>query len=74
MLGHPDPLQDQEGMYLLRSCLVDARRILYFMVEQVFLPMGRFDFVSQSYTMYSGGERRLKSREECFVYISLVLP
>ena len=40
MLGHPDPLQDQEGMYLLRSCLVDARRILYFMVEQVILLMG----------------------------------
>ena len=25
--------------YLLKSCLVGARRMLFFMVEQVFLPM-----------------------------------
>ena len=28
--------------YLLKSCPVDARRMLLFKVEQVFLPLGRF--------------------------------
>ena len=36
---HGDPLQDQ-NCYLLRSCLIDARRMLLFMIEQVFLPLG----------------------------------
>ena len=31
----------KEG-YLFRGCLVDARIMLLFMVEQVFLPMGMF--------------------------------
>lgn len=34
------PYVDQEGMLSLRSCLVDAKRKLLFMVEQVFLPAG----------------------------------
>ena len=35
---HHGPLQGQG--FLLRSCLVDVRRMLFFMVEQVFLLMG----------------------------------
>ena len=29
----------KEECYLLRSCLIDARRMLLFMVEEVFLPV-----------------------------------
>ena len=36
-----DPLQNQEGMLSLRSCLIGAKLMLFFIVEQVFLPMGR---------------------------------
>lgn len=75
VVGHVTPYKIKKECYLLRLCIVPAgKMMLLFRVEQVFLPMGRFDFASQSYTMYSGGERRLKSREEFFVYISLVLP
>ena len=74
VVGHVTPYKIKKQCYLLRHCIAPAGKVLLFTVEQVFLPMGRFDFVSQSYTVYSGGERRLKSREECFVYISLVLP
>ena len=35
------PYKIKKECYLLRSCL-DAGKILLFMVEQVFLPMGRF--------------------------------
>ena len=35
---HRDPLWDQEGMLSLRGCLINARRMLVFVVEQVFLP------------------------------------
>ena len=40
---HRDSLQDEKECYLLRRCLVDAKRMFLYMVEQVFLPMGRFD-------------------------------
>ena len=39
-MGHNGPLQIKKECYLLRSCLVGARGMLFFMVEQVFLPMG----------------------------------
>ena len=40
-----DPCKIKKECYLFRSCLVGARRMLLFMVDQVFLPMekmGRF--------------------------------
>ena len=36
------PYKIKKACYLLRSFLVGARRMLLFMVEQVFLPMGSF--------------------------------
>ena len=35
------PLQDQEEMLPLKSCLVGARRMLFFKAEQEFLLMGK---------------------------------
>ena len=43
VVHHRDSLQDEKECYLLRRCLVDAKRMFLYMVEQVFLPMGRFD-------------------------------
>ena len=37
-----DPYKIEKEGYLLRSYLVDAKRMLPFMGEQVFLPMGSF--------------------------------
>ena len=36
-----DPLQAQEGMLSLTRYIIDVRRILLFMVEEVFLQMGK---------------------------------
>ena len=53
----------QEG-YLLRSYLVDARRMLFFMAEQVYLPMGRSGRCKmQIPNAQQRGERRPKGRE-----------
>ena len=38
--GSHGPLHVQEGMLSLRSCLVDARRMLLFGTEQVFMLKG----------------------------------
>ena len=35
------PYKIEKECYLLGSCLVSARRMLLFMAEQAFLPMGR---------------------------------
>ena len=50
--------------YLLRSCLVDAGRILLFMVEQVFLTMGEAWSMHIYNVQCEWGERRPKGREE----------
>ena len=36
------PYKIKKECYLLRSCLADAGKILLFIVEQEFLPVGRF--------------------------------
>ena len=42
VVGHVTPfLQDQEEMLSLKELLTDAGRKLLFLVERVFLPMGR---------------------------------
>ena len=40
MVSHVTTHKLKKECYLLRSCLVDARRRFLFMVEQVFLLMG----------------------------------
>ena len=68
-----DPLRDQEGMLSLRSHLVDARGMLFFMVEQVFLQVGEVWSMHNADTQCKvGGERRSKGRD-FFVNIFLVL-
>ena len=58
-----NPLKIKKECYLLRSCLVDAWRMLLFMVEQVFLLMevwGMYNVDAQSSV---GEERRPQGRE-----------
>ena len=61
--GHCGPLGDQEGMWSLRSCLVDAGRMLLLMVEWVFLPQERFGeclIQIRMRSMERGGQRTEK--------------
>ena len=39
MVGHVNPHKVQKKCYLLKKCLIDAERMMLFMVEQVFLMM-----------------------------------
>ena len=39
VMGQHDPLLEYKGMLSLRSCLGGGRR-MFFLVEQVFLPVG----------------------------------
>lgn len=43
------PYKIKKEYYLSRSCLVDPGRMLLFMVEYVFLPMGRCKYIMQSW-------------------------
>ena len=53
--------------YTTRSCLIDAR-ILLFMVEQVFLSVGKVRLMHSVDTQCTvGGERRPKDRKIFFV-------
>ena len=36
------PYKSRKECYLLKSCLVGARGMMLFMIEQVFLTVGRF--------------------------------
>ena len=57
------PYKMEKECYLLRSCLVDAGRMLLFMVELVFLPMGEVWLIHNADTQCTvGGERRTKGR------------
>ena len=59
------PYKIKKGCYLLRSCLVGARRMLLFMVEQVFLLMAEVWLMHNADTPCTVGEvRRPKGREE----------
>ena len=70
MASH-DPLKKE--CYLLRSCLVGARRMLLFMVEQVFLLMGEVGrCMIQIYNAQERGERRLKGRDN-FLFLNFFL-
>ena len=54
------PYKIKKEGYLLRSCLVDARRMLPFMVEQVFIWMGRLS----PCTMHSGEREEAKGQRK----------
>ena len=60
-------------MLSLRSCLVDAKRILFFMDEQIFLPIGKLCSMQIHNVQWGerGGQRTEKS---ILVQIFLVLP
>ena len=60
------PYKINKKCCLLRSCLVDARRMLLFIDEQVFLPMGELWLMLNADTQCTvgGGERRTKGREK----------
>ena len=65
---HYDPFQDQEGMLSLRSCRVDSGRMLLFTVEQVFLPMGGFDWCLMQVHGTSKGVRGGRRPETFFMF------
>ena len=52
----------QKECYLLRSCLIDAGRMLFFMVEQVFVLMGGVWSMHNADTQCT--EREPEGREE----------
>ena len=62
MVSHVTPHKLKKECYLLRSCLVDARRMLLLMVEQVFLPIEEVWSI-QIHNAQEEGERRPKGRE-----------
>lgn len=65
VMGHCDPLQDQEEMLPLKSCLVGARRMLFFKVEQEFLLMGEVWSTCNADTQYAvEGERDKETRQK----------
>ena len=60
------PYKIKNECYLLRSCLVDAGRMLPFMVEQVFLPMEEAWLIHSTDTQFTvwerGGQRAEKKK------------
>ena len=58
MVGHSDSFQDQKGMLSFKELSCWCWRMLLFMVEQVFLPVGR--------TAQQKGERRPKGSGKIF--------
>ena len=70
MQSRSGPYKIKEECYLLRNCLVNARRMLLFMFEQVFLLMGEVWSMHNADTQcrYSRGEREGK-RAEKFFYV-----
>ena len=59
MVGHLTPYKAKEECYLLRSCLVDAQRMLFFLVEQI----GLMHNVDTRYTVW--GEEQAKVFLSC---------
>lgn len=65
------PYKIKKECYLLRSFLVGTRRMLFFMAEQTFLPMGRFVY-TERYTRDKRGERGGPKAENIF-YLKIFL-
>ena len=63
VVGHVTPYKIKKECYLLRHCIVPAgKMMLLFRVEQIFLPMGRFDFVSELHNVQRGREEAEEQR------------
>lgn len=69
LVSHVTSYKIKKECHLLRTCL-DARRILFIMVEQVFLPMEKNCLMQNADTEHRvEGKRRPKGREEeCFYF------
>ena len=69
MLGHVTSYKIKKECYLLRSCLVNTRRMLPVMVEQVFLRMGAVWWRHNADTQCTvvGGEEAQEQRK--FFYV-----
>ena len=64
VVGHHDPFKIKIICSLLRSCLVDPRRMSFFMVEQVLPPMGRISqCIMWIHDARWRGERKWNCRE-----------
>ena len=72
--GSHEPLHVQEGMLSLRSCFVDARRMLLFGTKQIFLLMGEVWLLHNSdmWCIVEGREGA-KSREELLFFFKFLL-
>ena len=69
------PYKIKRGCYLLRHCLVVARRMLLFRVEQIFLPMGEvWSMHNEDTQCRVGGGGGQRAEKNFYVYIFLVLP
>lgn len=70
------PLQDQEEMLSLKSCLVGARRMLLFKVEQQFLLMGEVWSTHNADTQRTveGTEEDKETRQNlCLIFFPVLL-
>ena len=70
------PLQDQEEMLPLKSCLVGARRMLFFKVEQEFLLMGKVWSTCNADTQCTveGTEEDKETRQNlCLIFFPVLL-
>ena len=66
------PYKIKEECYLLRSCLVDAGRMLLFMVEQVFLLMGEVWSMHNADTQCMvEGREEAKRQRKFFIFLVL---
>ena len=71
MVGQVTPYKSKKERYLLRSRLVDARRMLLFMVGQVFLLMGKVWSMHDADTLCTvAGERRGQRAEKNFLCLN----
>ena len=59
------PYKIKKACYLLRSFLVGARRMLLFMVEQVFLLIGEFNVDTQCTVK---GRKEVKEQRKFFMF------
>ena len=69
------PYNIRKECYLLWSCLVDAGRILLFMVEQVFLLMGEAWLMHNVDTQCTGeGRKEAKGQKKIFLCLNFSCP